>query len=600
VGRLALAAALAVAGVAIVAPLCGMIVASLRVYDVVTPARTYRASGEVTESNGTVRFQWAASREAPDQTQPLGLPASGTRIERRWSLDHYRAVWASPRTPKLLWNSSKIAAGATLLALALGLPAAFVHARTRLAGRRLLTILFATPLLLPSFFVAMALASNAKMPLSIGSVLAGLGLSGATLQVATAIACFGVLLYPIVALVVGRAMAAVPAGLVESARLLGGPAAARRRVVVPTLLPSVLAAAVLVFVLALADFAVPDLLGVFLPPEAVPVNVFATEVFLQWTKNGNVGRAVATGAPFMAVTVVAVFLAVALAGRGPAGFLGGSHRVRPRVSLSPAGTAVAWTFVLLLVGVSVVLPVAAVTSWGFSFAGVPVTLRATPSLGEDTARWLRIGLATAALATATALPVARFAARGGRIARAVAIALGALPLAAPGMVLSAGTLLLWSDVPWMGEGILRPTLCLAGRFFPYALLACWLAVREVEPGLEESARLLGAGPGVRARRVWGPLSRRGVLAGFLLVLVLALRELDALVLLEPAVLPVRIYDKVHFGRTGQVADLSMLLLGIVVIPAVLALLLLARSPRTGPLGDEPSGPGLRTPSPDVQ
>jgi iron(III) transport system permease protein len=580
--RTLLALALLVAGVAIVAPLASMLVASLRVVRVDTPGRSYRAAGDVVEADGRLRF--AVEPGGPgSESVPVDLPAAGARVSREVSLAHYRAVWASPRTPGLLWNSVKMAGGATCLALLLGIPAGFLVARTRLPGRHALAVLFAGPLLLPPFFVAMGLASNERSRLAVGSLLAGLGVSGSSLQVATAIACFGLLFFPIVALVVGRAMAAVPAGLVESARLLGGPGAAFRRVVVPSLLPSVLASAVLVFVLALADFAVPDLLGFFLPSQAVPVQLFATEVFLQWTKNGNVGRAVATGAPFVAVTLLAVLLAVALARRGPAGFLGTAHRPRPRVALGPAGTAVGWAFALLLVGASLALPLAAVASWGFSPSRVPDTLRATPDIGGAFSRWVRIGLAAAVLSTATAVAVARWALRGGAFARATSLLLGALPLAAPGMVLSAGTLLLWSGVPAASEGILRPALCLAARFFPYALLGAYLALREVDPALEDAGRTLGAGPGARATRIWGPLGRRGILAGFLLVLVFALRETDALVLLEPGIYPIRIYDKVHFGRTGQVADLSMLLLAVALVPALLAAVLLSRR-RRAPAG----------------
>src|SRR5207253_2426748 len=112
-----------------------------------------------------------------------------------------------------------------------------------------------------------------------------------------------------------------------------------------------------------------------------------------------------------------------------------------------------------------------------------------------------------------------------------------------------------------------------------------LALREVDPQLEDAARLLGAGPATTAWRIWGRMTWRGIAASFLLVLVLALRELDAIVLIEPGILPVRIYDKVHFGRTGQVADLSMAYLAMLLLPAILALLFAQRRSRSGPLVD---------------
>ena len=122
---------------------------------------------------------------------------------------------------------------------------------------------------------------------------------------------------------------------------------------------------------------------------------------------------------------------------------------------------------------------------------------------------------------------------------------------------------------------------LTGRILPYAFVAVVLAVREVDPALEDAARLMGAGPFARARRIWLPLSARGIAGAFGLALVLALRELDGFVLVQSRLLPIRIYDNVHYGRTGQVADLSMAYLAMLLVPAVLAVTLLRR-----PAGDE--------------
>jgi iron(III) transport system permease protein len=144
------------------------------------------------------------------------------------------------------------------------------------------------------------------------------------------------------------------------------------------------------------------------------------------------------------------------------------------------------------------------------------------------------------------------------------------------MALMVGTLVLWVGVPTPPGSLWKGVLVLTGRFLPYALFASWLALREVDPRLEEAGRLLGASRATLAARIWGPLSARGVAAAFLLVLVFSLRELDALVLIEPGILPVRIYDKVHFGRTGQVADLAMAYLAVLLVPAVAAVLLAGR------------------------
>jgi ABC-type Fe3+ transport system permease subunit len=278
--------------------------------------------------------------------------------------------------------------------LLLGLPIAWVLARAAFRGRRLLTVLLAGPLLLPPFFAAMGVST------SVGHALAALGLAGGTLQLANAIVCLAGLLAPVPALLVGRALAAVPAGLVDAAVLAGGPRAARRGVVWPSVRPAVAASATLVFVVALTDFAVPDLLGVFLPDRATAVHVFATEIFLQWNRYGNVGRAVATGAPFVAIVFALLLVAFATLRRAPGGVLGGATRTRPRVAWTGARAAWPWLVAAPVLGLGLVLPIGSVMAWGFSPAKVVATVRETAGLLEDTERWVRLGLLTAFVATA--------------------------------------------------------------------------------------------------------------------------------------------------------------------------------------------------------
>jgi ABC-type Fe3+ transport system permease subunit len=215
---------------------------------------------------------------------------------------------------------------------------------------------------------------------------------------------------------------------------------------------------------------------------------------------------------------------------------------------------------------------------------VPASVRATSSLAEQTVRWLEMGLLAAAVATGVARVVAHRAVRGGARAKVLVAFLGALPLAVPGMALMVGTYLLWVGVPTPPGTLWKPALVLVARVLPYALLAAWLALREVDPRLEDAARLSGASPWTRFRRVTEPLARRGWLSAFLLSLLFALREVDSIVLLEPGVLPVRIYEKVHFGKTGDVADLSMLYLAILLLPALVGAVLWGRRRREGGAG----------------
>lgn len=594
---LATLVAVVVLVVAVVLPLVSMVATSFRVHEMVLLNGTVlRVAGSVTEEpldpaqpDGVALLRFNAPSESdPDADTTAVALGSSAFVAREgryvWSFANYRDIFTSKRVRGLLINSFTLAAGAALLALLLGLPVGWILARTDLRGRGYVAALLAGPLLLPPFFAAMGTSSG------VGKLTEWVGLSGGSLQLVNSMICFSSLLFPIPAALFGRALASVPAGTAEAARLMGGEAAVRRHAVLPAVLPAVLASFGLVVVMSLCDFAVPDLLGVFLPTGSVPIHVFATEVFFQWSKSGgNVGRSVATSAPFVLVVVVLLLLVTRALRRCPEGMFSGSFRARPPVRLHGRGRAGAIALLALAFGLGLGLPIAAVCSWGFTPSRIPTTIRNTPALIPDALRWLRLGILSAALVTGTAVVLARAVLRAPRLLGRGLAPAALATLAVPGMALMVATLLLWRSIPAAPGTLWKGVLILTARFLPYGFVAAWLALRQVDPGLEDAARTLGASTSERARRIWLPLSGRGIAGGFVLALVLALRELDSLVLVESGILPVHIYDKVHYGRTGDVADLSMAYLGVLLIPALVAVALLRRRKDQDPGGDLPAG-----------
>lgn len=598
VGRVVLAAALAASALIVVVPVGAMLWRSLVVETVVLgDGQEWRAVGEVREQpdadDASRRVLVFATQGAPGEDKVPRRVDVREVAERRQSLafDHYRFVFGDARTRTLLTQSLLLAAGAALLALALGLPVAWALARCAFVGRRVLGALSLGPLLLPVFVLGMGAARPYGEAL--GDVL---GLSGRALQMGTAMLLFAATLYPVVVLLVGRAWAAAPRGPYEAARLLQGPRAAWLRAVLPCVLPAAVGSGLLVVLLALADFAVPDLMSFLVPGGSTPMAVFAKEVQLQWKQESNTGRAVATGAPLLLLCLAALVLALWLLRKSPLAAGGRTGRVRPLRRLSWRATVAAWGLVLVPLALGLVLPLAGILSWAGSggrtvasgslppdvtvsagrgrlgdFAGA---LDRTPGSRDDRERWLKTSAAGALLALGVALVLGRWAHVGGRVAQGVVAGVAWLALAAPGVVVGLGTLLLWTDLGDSGTGVLRSASALAARLLPFALLGTTLALRGVRRGHEESARTLGAGPGARALHVWLPLAGPGLGASALLVLVLALREIDAVVLLETRLFPLRLYDKVHYSQWADEANLTLLYLGWLLVPALAAALLL--------------------------
>ena len=103
--------------------------------------------------------------------------------------------------------------------------------------------------------------------------------------------------YPLVMLATEVALRRVDGRLEEAALMVAPPRRVLWRITAPLVAPSVLAGALIVFVLAVSEFGVPGLLR---------VNVFTTEVFTAFSALYDFGAATALAVPLLAVARVAV------------------------------------------------------------------------------------------------------------------------------------------------------------------------------------------------------------------------------------------------------------------------------------------------------
>ena len=148
-----------------------------------------------------------------------------------------------------------------------------------------------------------------------------------------------------------------------------------------------------------------------------------------------------------------------------------------------------------------------------------------------------------------------------------------VPLGLPGIVVAVALLQFWLRVPVPLYGTLAILgLAYGGRFIPLAVRAASAALRQVDPSLEETARITGAGWGRTILTITVPLTRPGLFAGWLLVFVPAIQELSASILLfssESITLAVAVYNLYETGYLEPVAALSVL--SMLIITGAIAL-----------------------------
>ena len=195
---------------------------------------------------------------------------SFTGAEGRLGFENYQRLFSEARQRELFVNSVCLGAGSAMMAVLIGAPLGLLFARASFPLKRLLRIALVAPLVVPPYILALAWIYIGG-PAGIVARLFGRDpLSEWTYSLAGAVVVLGVGFYPLAMLATEAAARRVDGRLEEAALLVASRSRVLRRITLPLVAPSIVASALIVFVLAISEFGVPGLLR---------VNVFTTEVF---------------------------------------------------------------------------------------------------------------------------------------------------------------------------------------------------------------------------------------------------------------------------------------------------------------------------------
>ena len=480
------------------------------------------------------------------------------------------------------------AVASTVLALAVGLPAAYVFAHIRFPGRAVARALVTVPFVLPTLVVALAFQQLAGPDGLLNDALAWFGV-GPVEVVGTVWAILAAHVFYNVSIVI-RLVAGVWANLdprtEEAARLLGaGRWATLREVTLPALAPAIASAAALVFVFSFTSFGVVLVLG---GPGLDTLEVVIYRLAIRLVEL----PAAAVLSTVQIAATVAVLGAYSLLQRRTARPLTQrSERARPLRETSWAERALALGVAAVL-GLLIIAPLTALVHGAFTVGASGDTLggvtganfvRAFEDSGRlsfvepvNAMRWSVTfaggsALLAVVLGTLAATAIAR---SRGRLA-ALADGLLMAPLAIPAVVLGFGFLITFNrgvtdlrGSPWL---IVIAHALIA---YPFVLRAALAVLRTLDPRLPEAARVLGASPLAAWRYVELPLAWRALLVGAGFAFVISLGEFGATAVLqrrEFATLPVAIYTSL--GRPG-IANLGQALAMATILMTVTAAALL--------------------------
>jgi iron(III) transport system permease protein len=147
--------------------------------------------------------------------------------------------------------------------------------------------------------------------------------------------------------------------------------------------------------------------------------------------------------------------------------------------------------------------------------------------------------------------------------------LSLLPYSIPGIVLAIGVILVWSGA--FGVNLYNTIwiilIAYIARYVSFAMKSASASLEQVHYSLEEAARSCGATHLESLRDITLPLIRPGMVAGFFLIFLPAMRELTTSVLLYgpfTRTLGVAIYAINSEGNTVQASALATVAIGIIV------------------------------------
>ncbi len=490
-------------------------------------------------------------------------------------LELWGRLW-NAQAPMLLVNTIALVVATACCASALGVALAWIVERTDLPGRSVWRWVLALPLAIPAYVAATCALLVLRRGGLADQFLSSLFHVGPgqiplpslyNLGGATAIISLSV--FPYVYLPVAAAIRSMNRSYEEAARMSGlGAWATFRAVTLPLILPAVLGGALLVSLYALSDFGTVALLR---------YPTFTTAIYNQFT--GQIDR---SAAAILSTALVALTLPL-LAGET---WLNARRNRAARASAWKPHTPLKlgrWRWIafagvmgaaLLSVGLRV-LVLAGLTAQGLLF---PTDVDRIWSVGGESV-WqhgmnsLLVAGVAATLASVLALAPTYLASRFPHRLSSLLLHVCRISYALPGLIVGLGFVMLLSQwAPGIYGTVIALTLGFVFRLLPYAVSADHTALSGVPPSLEQAAHVMGRRPLAAFWRVTLPAAAPGLMAGWALAFIAAMKELPTAILLRPPgfdTLAVRVWAASSESVYTQAAPPAFLLVVLTMIPLAL-------------------------------
>ncbi|MEA5032935.1 MAG: iron ABC transporter permease [Sphaerochaeta sp.] len=491
-------------------------------------------------------------------------------------VENFRKFLTSALYQKSLRNSFVLSFSVVFFSILIGVPMGYIVARIKVPAKNLLLSLGILPVIMPSFVGAFSwiilMGRQGVVRHFLNIMFAPFGIT-----IPTIYGMFGMIFtmtliyYPFVFLLSYSSFSSANPLLEEAAMLMG---AGKWRifwtVTFPLILPSLGAAALLVFIRSIGSFGIPAIIG---GEQYVLPTLIYFRVNGFWDLNGAAAIAVVNVVITGAVLIIQKYIisrrqyetisasrsSQKLYTHWAARFFGSLYCIVILVvSLAPQITIVVMSFFEKWQGL---LPE------GFTWANY---LRIPQVSNTELRNSLYLAsiatFLTAILGSIIAYITERRRPKGAAILDLAIMA----PFVLPGTVVSVALLSAFSGnaiIP-LGGTFTIIIISYMIRRTPYVYRSVVASLTQLDPTLEESSTIAGANWLYTFRRVSLPLILPGIISGSILTFSTLLQELSTTILLYGAktrTVPIQIYSAVADGKMGEASALSVILLVVVFI-----------------------------------
>jgi len=468
---------------------------------------------------------------------------------------------------KALGNSFKVTVCVTILAVLIGSPLAYIMTAFKIKGKKIIEILVIISMLSPPFIGAYSwvlLCGRSGVVTKFFENVLGINMPpiygfGGILLV------FTLKLYPFIYLYVSGALKKIDVSLLEAAESLGcRPIKKIATLILPLVLPTLLAGSLLVFMNALADFGTPMLIGEGY--NVMPVLIYS-EFISETGGQANFAAALAT---IMVLITSLIFMAQKYVVNKKSFTM---SSLRPMVSKELKGSKniLAHLFVYFVVFLAIIPQLTVIYT---SFLGTKgsrfinkFSLESYKSvfdkLGSAITNTYLYGIIAIVIIVILGMFIAYISTRRKSWITNLIDTITMFPYIIPGSVLGITLLLAFNKKPMVLSGTcVIIIIAYVVRRLPYTLRSSAAILYQISPSMEEASISLGCSPVKTFFKVTAVMMLPGVFAGAILSWITVINELSASVILYTGgtkTLSVSIYTEVIRASYGTAAAMATIL-----------------------------------------